>query len=342
MTDQMEAQPPPAVAMARLAATFWASRAVQVTAKLGLADLLAGGPRPPADLADATGTDPDALYRLLRALAGLGVFATDAEGRFRLTRMGECLRTDMPGSVHGFAVMLGEPESWRPWGELEHSIRTGRPAFDRVFGEPIFDYFSKHPEAARLFDEGMSSRSAQEAAAFVAAYDLSGVVTVVDVAGGRGGLLAAVLRVNAGARGVLFDLPHVTEGAREALAVAGLTDRCHVEAGNFFERVPEGGDVYLLHKVVHDWEDDRARAILANCRAAMRPGGRLLMLEAVVPPGDAPHLSKLLDMTMMVLPGGRERTTLEYEALLASAGLRLVRVVPTASEAVSVVEAVLA
>jgi hypothetical protein len=336
--------PTPAEALAHLLYLFRVSRVAQVAAKLDLADLLRDGPRAPADLVAATGTDADALRRLLRALAGFGVFAEDGAGRFGLTPLAEPLCSDAPGgSLRDFAILLGEPESWRAWGALEHSVRTGRPAFEHVFDQPLFDYLAANPGPARLFDAAMASRSAREAAAFVAAYDLSGLTgTVVDVGGGRGTLLAAVLRANPALSGVLFDLPHVAEAAREALAAAGLAARCRIETGDFFERVPAGGEAYLLHKVIHDWDDARAGRILAHCRAAMPPrgGGRLLLLEAVVPPGNAPHMAKLLDLSMLVWPGGRERDEAEYRALLAAAGFALARVVPTASPAVSVVEAV--
>jgi hypothetical protein len=335
--------PSPAEALAHLVYLFRISRAAQVAAKLGLAGLMRDGPRAPADLAAETGTDPNALRRLLRALAGFGVFAEDAAGRFGLTSLAEPLRSDAPGgSLRDFAILLGEPESWRAWGALEHSVRTGRPAFEHVFGRPLFDYLAANPEPARLFDAAMASRSAQEAATFVAAYDLSDLEgTVVDVGGGRGTLLAAVLRANPALGGVLFDLPHVAEAAREALAAAGLAARCRIETGDFFERVPAGGAVYLLHRVIHDWDDARAGRILAHCRAAMPPrGGRLLLLEAVVPPGNTPHMAKLLDLLMLVWPGGRERDEAEYRALLAAAGFALAQIVPTASPAVSVIEAV--
>ncbi len=330
----------PAAALARLAQGFWAARAVQVAAELGLADALRDRPRAPADVAAATGTHPDALRRLLRALAGLGVLASDAAGRYRLTPMGELLRGDAPGSLRDFVARLGEPEYWRAWGALDHSVATGRPAFEAVFGARLFDHLARHPEAAARFHAGMGGGSARAAAAVVAALgDLGRVGTAVDVGGGRGELLAALLRTRPGMRGVLLELPHVAAAAEAALAAAGLAGRCRVEAGDFFEAVPAGGDLYLMQRIVHDWDDAEALRLLRTVRAAMPAHARLALVEAVVPPGDAPSHAKLLDLNMLVLVGGRERTEDEYRALLAAAGLALRRVLP-ATPAASVIEAV--
>ncbi len=277
---------------------------------------------------------------MLRALAGLGLFAEEGEGRFRLTALGEPLRAGVPGSVRGYAVLVGEPMVWRSWGGILHSLRTGQPAFDHAFGAPLFEYLAAHPEEARVFDEAMTGRSAAEIAAVLAAYDFSGAGTVVDVGGGQGALLAAVLEADPRARGVLFDRPHVVAAARARLATAGLVPaRCHLVEGDFFGAVPPGGDLYVLKRIIHDWDDGRARSILRNCRAAVPEAGRLLLVELVVPPGDEPSDAKLLDLLMLVYAGGRERTEAEYRDLLASAGFGLTRVVPTAS-CVSVVEAV--
>jgi hypothetical protein len=330
----------PAAALARLASGFWAARAVQVAARLGLADGLRDGPRSPADLAATTGSHPDALGRLMRVLAGLGVLTSDARGRYRLTPMGELLRGDAPGSLRDFVARFGEPEYWRAWGALDHSIATGRPAFEAVFGARLFDHLARDPEAAARFHAGMGGGSARAAAAVVAALgDLGGAGTVVDVGGGHGALLAAVLRANPEARGVLFELPQVAEAGRAALAAAGLAGRSRVETGDFFEAVPAGGDLYLLQRIVHDWDDGEAVRLLGNVRAAMPAHARLLLVEAVVQPGDAPSHAKMLDLNMLVLVGGRERTEEEYRALLQAAGLALRRVLPATADT-SVLEAV--
>jgi hypothetical protein len=224
-------------------------------------------------------------------------FTEDTDGRFALTPLAEGLRTDAPGSLRAYAVMLGEDWHWRAWGELLHSVRIGQSAFEHTFGRDVFGYFGEHPEAARVFNAAMTSRTGQENAAVTAAYDWPAGM-IVDVGGGQGALLAAILARTPGARGVLFDLPHVVAAAGELIEGAGLTARCELVAGDFFERVPAGGDLYLLKRVIHDWDDGRAAAILRCCRAAMgeRGSSRLLVIEHVLPPGNAPSWGKLLDL----------------------------------------------
>jgi hypothetical protein len=318
----------------------WISQALYVAAKLGIADLLQEGPQSCTRLAEATQTHVETLYRVLRALASVGVFVEDEAGRFRLTPLAEPLRTDAPGSLRAFAIMLGEPEHWRAWEGMLHSVRTGQPAFDQVFGIPLFQYFPAHPEAARIFDDAMTSRSAQENTAIIAAYDFTAAHTVVDVGGGQGSLLASILDVYPNVGGVLFDLPHVLAPARTRIEHAGQAARWVFVAGDFFAAVPAGGDLYLLKKVIHDWDDERAQQILMNCHTAMAGTGRLLLIEPVIPPGNAPSFNKLLDLLMLVWnAGGRERTEREHQSLLASAGFRLSRVIPT-SAGVSIIEAV--
>jgi hypothetical protein len=318
----------------------WISQALYVAAKLGIADLLQEGPQSCTQLAEATQTHAETLYRVLRALASVGIFVEDEEGRYRLTPLAKPLCTDAPGSLRAFAIMLGEPEHWRAWEGVLHSVRTGQPAFDHVFGIPLFQYFPAHPEAARLFDDAMTSRSAQENTAIIAAYDFTAAHTVVDVGGGQGSLLAAILDGHPHACGVLFDLPHVLAPARTRLESAGQAARWAFVAGDFFAAVPAGGDLYLLKKVIHDWDDERAQQILMNCRTAMAGTGRLLLIEPVIPPGNAPSFNKLLDLLMLVWnAGGRERTEREHQGLLASAGFRLSRVIPTRA-GVSIIEAV--
>lgn len=329
------------MALLQMASGSWIGQAVHVAAKLGIADLLEDGPKSPAALAEATGAHADALHRLLRALASLGVFAEEADGRFALTPTAEGLRTNAPDSLRAYAIMLGESWHWRAWGELLHSVRTGQSAFEHAFGRDLFGYFGEHPEAARVFDAAMTSRTGHENAIVTVAYDWPAGM-IVDVGGGQGALLAAILARTSDARGVLFDLPHVIAAARGLIDEAGLTARCDLVAGNFFERVPTGGDLYLLKRVIHDWDDGRAAAILRCCRAAMGERSRLLVIEHVLPPGNAPSWGKLLDLQMLVLtPGGRERDEAQFRALLASAGLRLARIIPAGPTA-SLIEAVAA
>jgi hypothetical protein len=333
-----EVSRPPAQELVHMLASAWLAQALAVVAKLRVADLLVAGPKTPAEIGAATGTQAPALHRVLRALAGAGVFTEDESGRFGLTSLADPLRSDAASSIRSYAVMTGERWVWQSFGALEHSLRTGTPAFDQVFGAPLFDYYAAHPEAARVSAEGLKSVGRGQDAAVAAAYDFGPAGTVVDVGGGQGGLLAAILAANPQARGVLFDLPHVAAMARQSLEAAGLSARCRIEAGDFFREVPALGDVYLLRKVIHDWDDERAMTILRTCRSAMSEGSRLLLLEMIVPAGNTPSYAKLLDLLMLVYAGGRERTEAEYRDLLMSAALSVSRVVPTAS-AVSIIEA---
>jgi hypothetical protein len=330
----------PSITMLNMATGSWLSQAIYVAAKLGIADLLQDGAKTCTVLAEATKTHADALYRLLRALASVGVFAEERDGGFRSTPLADCLRTGTPGSLRAFAIMLGEQEHWRAWGDVLHSVRTGQPAFDHVFGMPHFRYFGEHPESGRLFNEGMTSRSADENDAIIAAYDFSDFRTVVDVGGGQGTLLTTILEAAPDTRGVLFDLPHVIVATRDAIAQTGQAPRCELKDGNFFDAVPAGGDAYTLKKVIHDWDDERALAILKRCRAAVSSAGCLLLIEPVIPPGNSPSFNKLLDLLMLVwTSGGKERTEAEHRALLAAAGFRMARLIPTRSP-LSIIEAV--
>jgi hypothetical protein len=326
------------LSVTQLATGFWVSQALYVAAKLGVADLLNDAPKTSFVLAEAAGVHPQALYRLLRALASVGVFAEDELGRFSNTSLSDCIRTTS-GSLRPFVIMQGEQESWLPWGRLLHSVTTGAPAFEHVFGKPQFVYLAEHPEAARVFDEAMTSRSAAEIEDVLRSYDFSGSSSFVDIGGGQGALLRAILNARPDAKGVLFDLPHVIERARCSLSEHSWSQRCQLEAGDFFEAVPGGFDVYLLKKIIHDWDDEQAIRILKNCRKAMAPHARLLLIELVVPTGNDPSFAKLLDLLMMIWPGGRERTGAEYRQILESADLRLMRIVPTQG-LVSVIEAV--
>jgi hypothetical protein len=282
---------------------------------------------------------PRPLYRVLRALAGVGVFALEADGRLRLNPLAEPLLEGGPDSLWAMAVMRGEEQD-RCWGDLLETVRTGEPAFDRLYGRPVFDYLGEHPEQAGIFDAAMSGFSGRTMRAVLDAYDLSGVGTLADVGGGLGSNLAAALRRYPAMRGLLFDQPHVVVRARPRLEAARVAGRCAVEGGDFFEAAPGGADAYLLGHILHDWDDARAGLILDNLRRAMPSGARLLAIEHVVPDGDgASSFAKLLDLHMMLVPGGLERTEAEYRQLFAAHGFRLTRVVPTAGD-ISVVEGV--
>src|SRR5258708_1999027 len=262
--------------MSRMLTGYWVSQALYAAAKLKLADLLKNGPRTSDELAGPTGTHAPSLYRLLRALASVGVFVEDDRRRFGLTPLAECLRSDVPGSQWAMAVMNGE-EHYASWGELLHSVRTGQPAFEKLFGAGVFDFLSRDPEKARIFDEAMVGVHGRETAAMLDSYHFSGVGVLADIGGGNGSLLSAVLKRYPNLRGLLFDLPGVSERARANLASAGLAGRCDVIGGNFFDAVASGADAYLLRHILHDWDDEECVRILKNVRAAMSDGGRLLV-----------------------------------------------------------------
>ncbi len=300
---------------------YWTTQALYVAAKLKLADRVQAQPRTAAELARETGTHPQALYRLLRALASLGCFAEDSHGRFGLTPLAECL-LDRPGSQNALAIMSGE-EHYTAYARLIDSVRTGKPAFDAVFGKPVFDYLADHPESAKMFDAAMTGVHGAETQAMLDAYDFGGIGTLVDVGGGNGTTLSAVLKAYPRLRGVLYDLPGVIGRAQSAIAAAGLAERCTLHAGSFFESVPAGGDAYMMRHIIHDWDDDKALTILRNVRRVIGPAGKLLVVESVIRPGNDADIAKLLDLTMLVIPGGMERTESQYRTLFAQAGFAL-------------------
>jgi hypothetical protein len=334
---QDEQHEQPAVALRRLVNGYQVSQAIHVATVLGVADHLAGGPRTSDELAADTGSHPDALYRLLRALAAVGVFREEPGRRFALTPLGDCLRTDAPRPVGPWAAFAMTPPQWDAWGALLHSVRTGENAFRHVHGEDVWAYRASHPEASAAFDRAMTGITLLATDALLAAYDFSRFETIVDVAGGQGSLLAAILQQYPTARGVLFDQPHVVAGADVVLQASGVAGRCVVVGGSFFEAVPTGGDVYMLKQIIHDWEDQEATAILRVCRKAMTPGGRLLVIERGIGAPNEGAAAKLMDLQMLVSAGGRERTRDEYATLFAAAGFRLESVISSAAD-LSIVE----
>ena len=317
----------------------WVSQALYVVAELAIADLLAGGPKTAAELADATGADPGALSRVLRALATLGVFSIDPAGRCAHTPVSRYLQSDRPDSLRPLARMRGTGWFWRTWGAFLYSVQTGRPAFRRANGASFFEYLAGHPEAAELFHHAMTRRSATIAQAVIAAYDFSALTRLVDVGGGHGVLLSAILRATPQLHGVLFDLPEVIAAARHSPVLAAVIDRCTLAAGDFFTGIPNGADGYVLNSVLHDWPDERAAAILHQCRRAMDAGGRLLVIDLVLPLNTGSVYSNLLDLSMLALFGGQERSGAEHRALLTATGFQVTRIIPTACE-LSVIEAV--
>ena len=329
---------PPHAQLIQMCTASWVSAVVYAAAKLGLADQLATEPKSAAELAGPMRMHAPSLHRLMRTLASLGILTERDAQRFALTSVGEALRTGAPGSARSTLIAFGG-SFWHGWEEILYSLETGNPGFDKAHGMPLFEYLRQHPADASHFSEAMVGFHGDEPPAVARAYDFSRFKNVVDVGGATGNLLAAIMSSHAGPRGVLFDRPHVVRDAPALLKAHGVEDRVTIEAGDFFETVPPGGDAYVLSHVIHDWNEDRCLTILGHCRKAIKPDGRLLIVEMVLPAGDTPHPGKVLDMVMLVFPGGQERTEAEYASLLGKAGFHLSRVVPTAS-AVSVVEAV--
>jgi hypothetical protein len=320
-----------------MSTAYWASSVLYAAAEIGLADRL-DEPKSAGELAGPLEVHAPSLHRLMRTLASLGVLTERDGQRFALTPLGAALKTDAPGAARSTLRTLGGPAFWRAFENIVHSVRTGQTGFEKSHGKPIFEHLAGRPTEASLFSETMVGFHGAEPAAVAAAYDFSALETIVDVGGATGNMLAAILSRYPQPRGVLFDLPHVVKDAPALLGAAGMSDRVATAAGDFFGAVPTGGDAYVLSHVVHDWSEEQCLTILGNIRKAIKPSGRLLIVEMVLPPGDVAHPGKMLDMVMLVVPGGQERTSVEYEALLAKAGFRVERVVPTES-AVSVVEA---
>ena len=311
---------PPRVRLLNLAAGFMVTQTIGAVVRFGIPELVTERPRSVADLAEASGANPDALRRALRALASLGVFE-HADGVVRHTELSELLRRDAPGSVEGQARLFSGFQ-YAAWADAFETFRTGEPAFPRVHGRPMFDWFEEHPEAAATFNRAMEQRSVGRRAPLVDR-DWSRELTVVDVGGGTGATLAALLAAPPHLSGTIVDLELARDGAEAAIAAAGLGDRCAFVVGSFFEEVPTGADAYVLSAILHDWSDEEASAILRTCRAAMSGGARLFLVEAVIAPGDEPDWMKLLDLHMLVALGGRERSEAEWRALLESSGFRL-------------------
>jgi protein-S-isoprenylcysteine O-methyltransferase Ste14 len=313
----------PSAALTRLVNGYQISHALHAAAVLGIADLLAAGTNSVGELAIATETLADPLYRLLRALAAAGVFLEQPDRRFTLTPMGECLRSDASDPVGPWAMLAGQAYVHRAWEALLHSLRTGETAFRHVYGADVWDYRAGHPQQSAIFDRAMSGISRRVAEAVVNTCDFGRFRCVVDVGGGEGVLLAYILAAHPTVRGVLLDLPHVVARAAPVLDAAGVTGRCDVVAGDFFAAVPESGDACVLKGILHDWDDLAATAILRVCRRAIAPGGALLVIERLIAPANEGADAKFSDLNMLVLPGGRERTRDEFEALFVASGFRL-------------------
>lgn len=322
---------PPPVVMLDLIFGAWVSQALTATADLKIADALAKGPLTADDLAAKVNAHPDALRRLLRALIGIGIFRQRRDGRYELNPLADTLRSDAPVSLVGMARWVGSPQHREHWSHLTDAMSTGEAVVPKLRGKPAFDYLATEPELGEIFNQAMTSGSEIAITSVIAAYDFTPYATIVDVGGGHGRLLAAILTAAPGARGVLFDLAEVVAGAPALLREHAVDDRASIEKGSFFDSVPGGGDAYVLKNVIHDWPDDDAVRILRNVRAAAGAGPTVLLVETVIPAHDRNFLGKWADLEMLVVAAARERTAAEYRNLFEQAGFRLTRVVETAS-----------
>jgi len=340
VTHQPEVSPEAAAAqqLMQLSTGYIASTCLYLAVKLRIPDRLASSARTSADLASELSVNEDALYRVLRTLTSLGVFEEQAPRTFRNNLASSMVRSETAGSMYEMALWMSDPFHFRVYADAMDSVQTGKPAVEKTVGMPVFEYFSKHPEESEVFNNAMTMFSGMVIPAVLEVYDFSGIGTLVDVAGGHGRVLTSVLEKYSAIHGVLFDLEHVLAGARPLIESRGLADRCRTVAGDFFKAVPQGGDAYIMKHIIHDWDDERATTILKNIRAAMNRGGRLILVESVVTAGSQPDFAKLIDLEMLLLPGGRERTEQEFRDLLTDAGFTLTRIVPTKSP-LSVIEA---
>lgn len=319
----------PRLALLGLINGFQITQAIRVASALRVADHLSDGVRSADELAVLTKSHPDTLYRLLRALAAVGVFQEDEGRKFALTPIGDCLRTDSATPLGAWAEVVGSPYFWQAWGHLLYSVQTGENAFETLNdGKDVWQFRAEHPEYGATFNRAMTQLSLGSAEAVVSAYDFSSFRHIVDVGGGQGLMLAAILRAHPHMHGTLFDQPDVVAGAKAVLMQNGVIDRCDIVSGSFFETVPEGADAYLMRVVIHDWEDDEAIAILNVCRRAMRESAKLLLIERLVAPPNQMPATKFSDLNMLVSPGGRERTREEFSNLLGRSGFALTNVFP--------------
>lgn len=317
-----------AMTLRRMFTGYWVSQSIYAIAKLGVADLLSGGPQSIEQLAQSLRADESALYRMLRTLSSYGLFTEDEPRLFGLTSLGSLLRTDVPGSMRAMAIWNGELP-YKAWGAVMHTLETGQPALKHALGMKLFEYLAQDLESRQVFDEAMAGLSMQVSRAVVQAYDFSGIKKIVDVGGGQGTLVASILEAHDELKAILFDLPAAVENARKQTGLAGRASRCEIVAGNFFEQVPPGADCYLLASVIHDWDDEHSLRILKQCRRAMDQSGKLLLVECVVADSSDQPFAGLLDLQMLVVTGGRERTEKQFEELLAAAQFRLTRVMQT-------------
>ena len=320
---------------------FMVSAALYPAAKLGIAELLADGPQPVSELASQTGANEDALYRVLRALASVGIFAEVSPRTFGLTPPANLLRSDVTGNMRALVLWMTNEFHFKVWGQMMHSVLTGNPAVENVYGKACFEVFSDMPETDVEFNNAMTNISAKTIPVVLEAYDFSGIETLVDVGGGHGFLISQILKHYPNMQGLLFDMPHVIEGANARIQRLGLTSRLQTCPCDFFESIPAGGDAYIMQHIIHDWDDAKCHIILKNIHKALagKKNGKLIILESIVKADSEPDFCKWLDLEMLTMPGGKERTEEEFRALLQHCGFKLTRAIPLKGM-VSIVEAV--
>jgi hypothetical protein len=312
--------------------------AIACLAQMGIPDLVEGGPKSAEELATQIGAQPQALYRLMRATASVGVLSEGPDGKFSETPMSAVLRSNGNPSLRAFAILGGREWHGRGWSELEYCVRTGKQALDKIYGMPVFEYFRQHAEEWKIFNDAMTALSMIHGPRVAAAYSFERINSIVDVAGGHGLLLATILGRNPHMRGTLYDMPHVVEGAKDG-PLKPLMERCTLASGDMFSSVPTGADAYIMKHIIHDWPDDLCVKILKACRKGVNAGGKLLVVDSVIQPGNDFSPGKFLDLQMLIFPGGCERTEKQFRDLFAAAGWQLSRIVPTAASE-SIVEGV--
>jgi hypothetical protein len=325
----------------QLASGYIPAICLNIVVKLGIADMLKNGALPVAEIASRAGMNASTVYRVLRLLASFGVFVETRPQIFALTPAAEMLRSDTPGSLHALVSWISDPFHFRVFANLPHSVKTGGSAIERTFGKTAFEYLETDPEEREVFQAAMTNFSSANVPPIVEAYDFSNIGTLVDVGGGRGYMLGSILRKYPVMKGILFDMPSCFQGGEETPEIAGLDGRCRIERGDFFAEIPAGGDAYIMKHIIHDWNDEKATVILRNCGKALagKPQGKVLVVDAVVPPGNEPNLAKVMDIEMMAMCESEERNAEQFGKLFAAAGLRLSRIVPTRSH-LSILEGV--
>jgi hypothetical protein len=325
-----ESQAPPHAAILQMLGGLYVAGAIHALAELGVPDLLENGPKSAKELAAEIGAKADPLYRLMRATSSVGLLAEGADGKFSQTPMSAVLCKNARPSLRGYARMGGRDWHHRGWAHLAHCVRTGGQALDEIYGKPIFEYLQQNREEAEVFDESMTGLSSVDGPAVADAYDFEGIRSIVDVGGGHGLLLATILERNPEMKGTLYDVAYVVEGAKDR-ALKSMNDRCTFASGDMFASVPTGTDAYIMKHIIHDWPDGLCLKILKACRAGLNPGGKLLVVDCVVPPANDFSPIKFFDLQMLIFPGGRERTEPEFRDLLATGGWKLNRIIPTAA-----------